>query len=99
MATAGLRSRFTCPGDQRFHLTVPAIASFLDPWHKSLNHIDDENIKQNIKLYILDMIKADELEKMPNIKAPTEKKRKTVFAYMDGDYEEEENENAEDEIY
>ena len=45
------------------------------------------------------MIKADELEKMPNIKAPTEKKRKTVFAYMDGDYEEEENENAEDEIY
>ena len=99
MATAGLRSRFTCPGDPGFHLTVPAIASFLDPRHKSLNHIDDANIKQNIKLYILDMMKADELEKMPNIKAPADKKRKTVFSYMDGDYEEDENENAEDEIF
>lgn len=37
--TKGLKGRFSLPEDEGFEKTLPAVASFLDPRHRSLSYM------------------------------------------------------------
>lgn len=56
---AGLQKRFPIPEDPEFHLTIAATASLLDPWHKSLHFLQNEDVKNRMKDHLLNLMAAD----------------------------------------
>lgn len=96
----GLVKRFTMPGDEHFHCTVPAIASFLDPRHKTLKYIANAAVQSQLRSYVLYLMRSefvrDTAEKQ--VDCP-EKKRKTVFSYLEGDFNSDTANDPEDEIF
>ena len=85
--TKGLKGRFSLPEDEGFEKTLPAVASFLDPRHKSLSYIAIEQVKSNLKSYVLCLMEKENptVEKERDDEPPM-KKMKSVHSYLDGDF-------------
>ena len=96
----GLVKRFTMPGDEDFHLTVHAITSFLDPRHKTLKYINNQAVQFQLKGSVLQLMRS-EFKVKPKVESteePAEKKRKSVFSYLEGDYNSLSEDDPEDEL-
>lgn len=101
-AIVGLRSRFLMPDDPLFCQSAIAVATLLDPRHKSLTVIEDPSVKERLKKFVFDTMKA-ETEPQATLKqeaASPAKKQKTVSSYLEGDFSDEETErdSLEDEL-
>ena len=94
----GLKSRFVFSCKPNFHLTVPANSSFLDPRYKSLSYLSDEGVKENIKFYILDLIKVKN-QNAVLLSHFQRRRRGRLFSYLDEDFAQEESDGPEDELF
>ena len=89
--------RFKMPESEMFAQSAMAVATLLDPRHKSLSIIADQNIKLALKNFVLSLLEAQS-NTGNNIKqeqpSPA-KKQKSVFSYLDGDFsDDDENESS-----
>ena len=86
----GLQRRFTTPCDPDFEGNVAAVASLLDPRHKSLHFLDDVEMRGRLKDTVLNLLATDS---DPSTATPQEddadmeppRKRRSVLAYLEGD--------------
>ncbi len=93
---SGLKKRYTLPSDPKFHETTAAVASVLDPRHKSLKYIESGNVRDAIKNKLLMILKSAEdtqndtpqPEQIEITSEPTEEpptKRQAVLSFVQGD--------------
>lgn len=79
------------PGDEHFYMSIPAVACFLDPRHKTLKFIANAAVQSQMKNYILHLMRCEAVANpaQENTEEPPPKK-KSVFSYLDGDFNNEE---------
>ena len=84
----GLVKRFTMLGDEHFHITLQAVASFLDPRYKTLKYIQNVAVQSQVKSFVLHLMRSEinVANVQPSTKEPPTKKKKTVLSYLEGDY-------------
>ena len=98
----GLRSRISFPDNDGFPHSAVAVALLLDPRHKSLSVIDDLEVREQLKNFVLDLLRKQQQEETPQNdtkdQLPPCKKQRTVSSYLEGDFSDEESDSIEDEM-
>ena len=98
----GLRSRISLPDTPGFPHSAVAVALLLDPRHKSLSVIDDLEVREQLKNFVLGLLRKQQQEEIPqnDIKdqLPPCKKQKTVSSYLEGDFSDEKSDSIEHEM-
>ena len=86
--TRGLKICFKCPNDADFPKSLQAIASFLDPRHKTLRLNIPIAVKEEVKNQILVLAQQENCEEtqIKNEEVPIKKQKKAVFSCLDGDF-------------
>ncbi len=76
-----------------------AAAILLGPRHKSLAVIDDPEVREQLKKFILDLLKMQQEEQEPQkTETPPLKKQRTVSSYLEGDFSDKEPDTADAEL-
>lgn len=89
----GLTSRFLLPGNPLFYKSLPVVASFLDPRHKSLKFIQNSEEKEAVYAFIRSLIEAKMTTDTQSDAEPAPKKpKKELLSCLDGDFAEIEGE-------
>ena len=87
--TKGLKNHFKCPNDVDFSKSLPDIASFLDPRHKTLKFNVSAQIQEEIKQQIMLLTQNENGEQLiKREEPPIKKEKKAVLRCLDGDFSE-----------
>ena len=81
-------------------MSIPTVACFMDPRHKTLKFIANAAVQSQMKNYILHLMRCESVANPTheNTEEPPPKK-KSVFSYLDGDFNNDETTyDPEDEI-
>ena len=86
----GLTSRFTLPGDPGFVKTLPALAAFFDPRHKTLKFMKNEAEKKALHRQVISLAKGYEQpkEQEHSEELPEKRIKRSLIHCLDGDFSE-----------
>ena len=89
----GLTKRFLLPGKPDFCRSLPVLASFLDPRHKSLKFIEKREEKGVVHDFIKSLIEGNTpVDDQNDVQPPSKKPKKELISCLDGDFAEIEGE-------
>ena len=89
MIKSGIQGHFTLQGDPGFTSSIPALASFLDPRHKSLRFVTNAAEKEALHSYVMSLIEGYQAPVKEKCDEPPVKKLKaSVISCLDGDFAE-----------
>ena len=89
----GLIKRFLLPGKPDFYKSLPVLASFLDPRHKSLKFIEKGEEKGAVHDFDKSLIEENtSVDDQNDVQPPSKKPKEELISCLDGDFAEIEGE-------